>query len=250
VHLTESCDEELPHLVTHVDTTEAPVSDVERLPAIQQGLAQAAVLPAEQLVDTGYISAENLVRSQQAYQIDLVGRMYENQQWQAKAHTGYDLAHFQIDWGAQVVTCPQGRQSVRWCETVTARGPLIHIDFAASDCTLCPVRALCTRAQSQPRGLTLQPQAAHEAVQTARSRQQTEDFRVRYATRAGIEGTLSQAVRAFGLRRARYRGLAKTHLQHLATASAINLSRLNNWLNDVPRSRTRQSAFAALMLAA
>ena len=41
-----------------------------------------------------------------------------------------------------------------------------------------------------------------------------------------MEGTLSQGVRALGLRQSRYWGLAKTHLQHLATAAAINLDRL------------------------
>jgi transposase len=42
-----------------------------------------------------------------------------------------------------------------------------------------------------------------------------------------VEGTISQAVRAFGLRRTRYIGLAKTHLQHVLTAIAFNLARLN-----------------------
>ena len=67
-----------------------------------------------------------------------------------------------------------------------------------------------------------------------------------YQKRAGVEGTLSQGVRAFELRQTRYIGLAKTHLQHLATAAAINLARINNWLMDVPLARTRTSRFAAL----
>jgi transposase len=55
-------------------------------------------------------------------------------------------------------------------------------------------------------------------------------------------------VRAFGLRRARYRGLAKTPLQHQATAAAINVNRVVDWLNGVPIARTRRSHFAALAL--
>ena len=70
--------------------------------------------------------------------------------------------------------------------------------------------------------------------------------RRRYARRAGIEGTISQGVRAFGLRRGRYRGLAKTHLQHVATAAAINLERLAAWFQAIPRATTRTSRFAAL----
>ena len=65
--------------------------------------------------------------------------------------------------------------------------------------------------------------------------------------RAGVEGTLSRGVRAMGLRRSRYVGLAKTHLQHLVTAAAINLMRLAAWLSDAPAAQTRRSAFTRLM---
>ena len=73
--------------------------------------------------------------------------------------------------------------------------------------------------------------------------------RRRYARRAGIEGTLSQGVRAFGLRRSRYRGLARTHLQHVATAAAVNLERLAAWFRAAPRAATRTSRFAGLATA-
>ena len=98
----------------------------------------------------------------------------------------------------------------------------------------------------QARHLKLQPRAEHEALRTARERLGTKEGRRRYARRAGIEGTLSQGVRAFGLRRSCYRGLAKTHLQHVATAAAINLARLGDWFRAVPRAATRTSRFAAL----
>jgi IS5 family transposase len=94
--------------------------------------------------------------------------------------------------------------------------------------------------------LKLQPHAEHEALKAARARLATEEGRRLYARRAGIEGTISQGVRAFGLRRSRYRGLARTHLQHVATATAINLDRLAAWFRAVPRAATRVSRFAAL----
>jgi transposase len=103
-----------------------------------------------------------------------------------------------------------------------------------------------TRNPRQARSLRLPPQAEYEALRTARSQLTTEAGRRLYARRAGIEGTISQGVRAFGLRRARYRGLAKTHLQHVATAAAINVDRLSDWFQAVPRTATRTSCFAAL----
>jgi transposase len=247
VHVSESCDDAGPHLLTHVETTTAPATDVEQLAAIHRGLAESDLLPREHLVDAGYVRAPNLVDSRQDHRIDLVGPIYEDHQWQAKAKQGFDVAHFRVDWDARLVTCPQGSISVRWCEMETARGrSMVHVAFSPADCTPCPARALCTRARTGARSLTLQPRAEHEAIQAARQRQQTPEFAGQYASRAGIEGTLSQGVRAFGLRQARYRGLAKTHLQHVATAAAINIVRLTDWLNRVPRATTRCSRFTAL----
>jgi transposase len=251
VHLTETCDDARPHLVTQVATTLAPEADVEQLAPIQEDLARKALLPFQHLVDAGYVRGSNLVRSHDQHGIDLVGPMAEDHQWQAKAGTGFDLRHFQIDWEGQAVTCPRGRRSVRWCETTTARQrTMIGVTFAATDCTPCPVREQCTRAKTLPRSLTLQPRAEHEAIQAARDRQQTEGFPADYARRAGIEGTLSQGVRACGLRTARYRGLAKTHLQQVATAAALNVQRVTDWLDGQPRATTRRSHLTRLAPAA
>jgi Transposase DDE domain len=70
---------------------------------------------------------------------------------------------------------------------------------------------------------------------------------VEYSNRAGVEGTISQGVRAFGMRRSRYIGIGKTRLQHLATAAAINLKRVSDWLAGGDREKTRRSAFARVM---
>ncbi len=249
MHLTESCDEGLPHLITNVHTTPATTTDVKQLRAIQEGLAKSALLPAEQLADAAYVCGSNLVSSH-ARQIDLIGPTYEDRAWQAKKGEGFDVANFRIDWENKTVSCPRERQSIRWSETKTARGrSMIHIDFAPDDCAVCPSRSSCTQAKYLPRTLTLQPKEEHEAIQVARKRQRTEEFASLYSQRAGIEGTISQGVRAFGLRRARYRGLKRTHLQEVATAAAVNVGRIANWLNGVPIAATRRSRLAALALA-
>src|SRR5215218_11159151 len=242
VHLTESCDEGLPYLITDVHTTAATATDVKELSAIQDGLARNGLLPAEQLADSSYGSGSNLVSSHARHKIDLIGPAFKDNTWQAKADEGFDVANFRIDWEKKAVTCPEGHQSIRWSETKTARGrQMIHVEFAPDDCTACPSRPLCTRAKNLPRALTLQPRDEHEAIQFARRRQRTEEFIEIYSQRAGIEGTFSQGVRAFGLRQARYRGLKKTHLQEVATATSINVARITDWLNGVPTAATRRS---------
>jgi len=104
----------------------------------------------------------------------------------------------------------------------------------------------CTKAQEVGRQLALHPRPEHEPLTAARARQDSEAERRLYALRAGIEGTLSQAVRAFGLRQARYRGLAKTRLQNIAIAAALNLDRISAWLSNRPLAPSRTSRFAAL----
>ncbi len=94
--------------------------------------------------------------------------------------------------------------------------------------------------------MTLRIQTDHEMLQRVRRLQTTPEWKARYERRAGIEGTISQGTRGFGLRRSRYIGEAKTHLQHLLTAGAINLVRFASWMAGVPHAKTRTSRFAAL----
>jgi hypothetical protein len=55
-----------------------------------------------------------------------------------------------VDWDAEVATCPQGRRSVRGCPTQTARGPMVHIGLALADCTPCAAHPHCTRPRRNP----------------------------------------------------------------------------------------------------
>jgi transposase len=247
VHLTESCDDETPHLITDVQTTPAPLSDFALTPPIQASLAERQLLPKEHLLDMGYVTAEHLVNSQSQHQIDLVGPVAPDSSWQARSATSFSTADFSIDWQARHAWCPQGCQSVQWLPWKDRHGhEIVHIRFAARDCSPCLVRQRCTHAAKLPRTLAVRSEHTFKALQRARQRQQTPGFKEVYAKRAGIEGTLSQGVRAFELRRSRYVGEAKTRLQHLLIASALNIVRLFAWSVERPREPTRRSCFAAL----
>jgi transposase len=247
VHLTETCDPDQIHLITHVDTTPAAVTDVTRTADIHDALAGKALLPREHLVDAGYVDGPLLVTSRIEHGIDLVGPVRPNVSWQARQEEGYDIAAFTIDWPARRMTCPGGKTSSSWAPHEDAWGnAVIAVKFARRDCLPCAHRARCTRAIAAPRHLTIRPEAEHRALQAARQHQATAEWQARYDGRAGIEGTLSQGIRAFGLRRCRYLGLAKTHLQHLATGAAINVARVAAWAEGRPHAPTRVSRFAAL----
>jgi len=246
VHLTETCDEDSPHLVTHVATVPATTNDVELTATIQADLAARDLLPVEHLLDAGYVNARHLVASA-ACGIDLVGPAPPDTSWQAAAGAGFDVASFAIDWERRVVTCPQGKRSRYWGAGTTEHGrPFHQVIFDKDDCATCPCRADCTRSVTRPRQLALRPREEHAALQGARRRQRTEEFTERYKTRAGVEGTMSQGVQVGGLRRARYRGLPRAHLQHVATGAAISLQRLDDWWTETPRAPTSISRFATL----
>ncbi len=246
VHLTETCDDDAPYLSTHVTTVPASTNDVEVTTAIQADLAARDLLPQEHLVDTGYVSGQQLLTSALAYGVDLVGPVLLDTSWQATADEGFDLTRFAIDWERQTVTCPQGKTSLPWTSAARDDYPFFQVRFAKGDCRACPVRARCTRAATRPRQLSLRPREEYAALQLARARQATDDFATRYRHRAGVAGTIAQGVRACGMRRARYRSLPKVRLEHVTIAVGISLQRLDDWWAGVPRACARVSRFAAL----
>jgi transposase len=252
VHLTETCDDDTPHLITNVETTPATTNDVCMTDTIQTHLAERMLLPAEHLLDSGSMAADHLVTSQQTHAIDLVGPVLADTSWQARQADGLDVSQFAIAWDAQQVICPAGHTSVRGTPGHDNQGDdqaMIAIQFTPNDCADCGLRARCTQAQTGPRTMKLRPQEQHVALQTARQRQVTDAFKQRYAPRAGIEGTLSQGVRAVGLRRTKYVGRAKTHLHHILIAVAITIVRAVAWIWEQPRRTTRRSSFARLLAA-
>lgn len=105
-------------------------------------------------------------------------------------------------------------------------------------------------ALEDPKGrrLSLYPRELTEAVRTARAQQQDGTWQRNYALRAGVEGAIRQATHTTGLRRARYRGLAKTHLDHTTGAAALNLIRLHAWWHGRPLDRTNHCHLARLQL--
>jgi transposase len=146
-----------------------------------------------------------------------------------------------LDWDAQQAHCPQGYTSVKWTPGRAVSGdPVVRIRFDRATCRACPVRSACTTATEAPRQLTVRPHAHHEALQAARHRQETPAFKVPYALRSGVESSLSQGIRRFDLRQSRYLGLARTHLQQIRTATAMNAVRVIAWLWEEPVGERRR----------
>ena len=99
--------------------------------------------------------------------------------------------------------------------------------------------------------LILQPnEQAHRALQEARVRERTPEFRAVYAKQAGVEGTIAQSVRTCEMRRARYIGSKKLRLQAFFTATAMNVLRVCTWMAEGTHASPPLSRTASLVASA
>jgi transposase len=234
-HLTESCDDDLPHLITDVHTTAATDPDVTATTAIGDKLINRDLTPGQHLMDAGYPSAANFAASAAAG-ITLVAPVIVNTGRNAKAGT-FTPADFDVDWANGQATCPAG--AVSRSMRPDARG-LVTFRFRVRDCRPCPIRDRCTLAAdpNRARSITIHPQPIHEAKTAAHLAQDSDEWKTTYNKRAGVEGTVSQAVRGPDLRHSRYRGLPKAHLQNVLIGIAINVCRLGaHYAAAMPRPR-------------
>jgi transposase len=250
VHLTATGEDDLPHLITHIETTPGPTADGATTPKIHAALQQRSLLPGTPIVDTGFLDADLFVRSRDDYGVDLLGPTHLDYHWQARAGAGFDAQHFQIDWDQQHATCPAAKTRIRWTPAIDNReNPVIQVKFSTTDGRRCDQVAQCLRSKKHDprRTLTIRPQPPYQALQTARQREATEAFQVEYARRAGIEGTISRGIRSTRLRRTRYLGLPRVRLGHILTAAGLNVLRLSEWFLETARAKTRITPFARLM---
>ncbi|MFI1653172.1 transposase [Streptomyces avidinii] len=247
-HQTETCDEIGPNVIVQVTTRPAPEQDIDALDRIHEGLTTQGFQPTEHVVDSGYISPDSIHHAARQWDITLFGPVRDDPQ--AGKRPGFAKQDFRIDWQARTLTCPNGVTSPAWKPTLGDGHPRLSVLFPRKACRECADRLKCTgNAEGKGRHVFLMPQPLQEIQTKARTDQTTADWRRRYAIRAGCEATVSETVHAHGLRNCRYRGMARTHVQHVLTAAGTNIVRLSEYLSPgiVPPHRPRPgSRFKAL----
>jgi transposase len=213
VHVSETADAEQPSFITAVTTGKASGGDAEALPAIRAQVAARDLLPAEQVVDSGYVSGQQLAQSQAAG-IELVGPPLAD----TSPHE-FKIADVQIDRAARQAICPAGHCSVKWSARTDRDGSrAVNIRFAAATCAACPLRARCTTGTS---GRSLHLSEHYELLAARRLEAQTAAFKERLRARPAIEAPLSELVRSHGLRRHRYRGEAKEWVSYCTSMARV-----------------------------
>ena len=261
VHISETCDDvpsspagpdqaapaaQALRVITNVATTHGGVIDNTMTGPIHDALAAKGLTPARHYLDAGYPSAEHLVTARREHGITIVAPMLADISAQARSGAGFARADFHIDFGTRTATCPVGAISATWTECVQKGTDKTVITFSPADCRPGPSRPDCTRSIRERRQITIGTREAFEAQMSARAAETDACWQQDYKRRAGIEGTINQIGDIAGIRRARYRGLAKTHADHVAAATAVNLIRWHAWTNSRLHGRTRTSHLTRL----
>jgi transposase len=230
-HMTETCSGDSPNVITDVVTMPATSSDASVLPGIHTRLQHRGLRPDRHLVDGGYTSLVHLERAEREHRITVIGPLPGNPTHQHRKAEGFARDDFHIDFDRRQVTCPQGQISRGWhgpyLTSSPTAAPLIVARFTKSQCQPCPVRAQCTTSRASSRSVGFPPKELLELQLRNRAERQEPAWHKRYAVRSGIEGTIFEFTHGHGMRRCRYRGQSKTHLQHVLTAIAVNIERLS-----------------------
>ena len=113
-HVTETCSDDGPNVITDVATMPAASADTLALAGIHARLEHWGLLPAEHLADGGYTSLVHMERAGREHQVTLTGPLPGNPTRQHRTQEGYARDDFRIDYDRQEVTCPQGQVSKGW----------------------------------------------------------------------------------------------------------------------------------------
>ena len=201
-----------------------PAYESDEAGALQMEAEQAAMgleKPPVQYADSAYISAQKLAQAQ-AEGRELIGPAQSAPQKDGR----FTAADFQVQVEARTALCPAGKTNSQCSRLEEATSGKVSFRFEfGPQCHDCPLRERCLGKDQRHRTLVVGEH--HTALQTRRQEQQTDAFQTRMKHRNAIEGTQSELVRAHGLRRARYRGLAKVKLQNYLIGAACNVKR---WL--------------------
>jgi transposase len=224
------------NFITAVVTQPAVASDEAGLRLVEQQLAQLDLeKPSELYVDGAYVSAEGLAQAQ-AEGREIIGPA----QAAPKKDGRFSSADFVVSVAARQATCPAGKTNTQCSRLEEEKTGKVSYRFEFGDhCHECPLRSQCLGKDQRHR--TLQVGQYHTLLQARRQEQRTEAFKLKMHRRNAIEGTQSELVRAHGLRRARYLGLAKAGRQNFMAAAACNVKR---WLRRTAW-QLQQTALAA-----
>ena len=210
-------------IITSIVTQPAETSDHGSLnPVLEEHLLNGQETPVEIFADAGYMSAKDLKQA---------------------AESGYELTgpvagpphrfglfgsdSFDVDIPTRKAVCPAGNTSSS-CSRIHESGrdkTVYYFEWPEALCAACELKDKCLHWKKKRKRRSLEVGEDHMLIQERRKLCRTPEYIELMKRRNAVEGTHSELKRGYGIRRCRYKGLAKTALQHQFTAAACNLRR-------------------------
>lgn len=222
---SETCEKGEPTsaVITSVVTQPAITSDHGSLdPVLDEHISNGQEAPVEIFADAGYISAGDLKQAtDNGY--DLTGPVA------GPPHRSglYGADSFSVDIPTRKAVCPAGITSSS-CSRIHEGGrdkTFYYFEWPEAVCAACELKDKCLSKKKKRKRRSLEVGADHMFIQARRILCKTPEYIELMKRRNAVEGTHSELKRGYGIRRGRYKGLAKTALQHQFTAAACNLRR-------------------------
>jgi transposase len=178
LHLTETCEPDLPEIITHVHVSSSCTQDIQVMPTVHGALAAKEMLPRQHLVDLGYVSGTILVDSLSQHGVEVIGPPRSATGWQQKDPNAFKPSDFTVHWDEHYVVCPRGHRSSKWRVGQSKQGlSSITATFRRGLCNRCPDKPRCTKSKHLGRNVTFQDQAAYEALRALRAQQESPEWK-------------------------------------------------------------------------
>jgi transposase len=207
-------------IITEITTTEALVSDADGM-ALAEACQEAHGIGVSEEVyaDAAYITDDTLAAARTS------GRELIGPARPAPTKGVLPVEAFDVDMENRCAVCPGGKTSTWYRVRTEGRsGRELHQFGWGAQCDVCGLQRACTKSKTGRRKLTVGRH--HVELQARRREMETEAFKEKLRLRVAIEGTISELVRGYGLRRTRYRGLPKVRLGNYLIGAACNVNRL------------------------
>src|SRR5690606_23153730 len=214
--------ENVPEMITHVEVTRSCESDASAALPTLDALAAREILPEEMVADTTYCSTDNVIAAA-AKGTELLGPV---------PGTASEMPEdrlvkrdFLVDPKGEGRSVCIGGQTATKTVRSDATG-ILRVYFDGAACAKCQFSSMCA-ARLLKDGTRVLPTTVREAtMEQRRAYEKGEEFRERYAARAGIERTNSEMKRAHGLGRLRVRREPRVQLAVYLKALACNVKRM------------------------
>lgn len=229
--LSETCDENnKTQFITDINATESTKGDVKELPEIQERLEEAEMKPEEQYGDAGFVNGKTILSADKKG-IKLEGPSSGRSQsieGFKEENRALDVADFEVTIDEEtkeltVEECPKGQVPID--QGRSEKTEKVNVHFDVNGCVGCQLKERCpVKIGKSVATLTLD-EAGYAGALRHHQYMKDQSYRKQCAVRAGAEGTVSEMVRAHGMRRARHRESERIRLQMIFAALACNVKR-------------------------